>query len=91
MANIKSKIKSISKMQKARARNNAIKSRVKTAIKKAKLAVISNSDQQSELLVKARKEIAKARSKGVFHVNKAARKISRLDLFVNRTRNNQSA
>ncbi|AJR11991.1 30S ribosomal protein S20 [Mesomycoplasma dispar] len=84
MANIKSKIKSITKMQKARVRNNAIKSRVKTAIKKAKIAVTTNSENQSELVAKAHKEIAKAKSKGVFHKNKASRKISRLDLFVNK-------
>ncbi|MDF9627829.1 30S ribosomal protein S20 [Mesomycoplasma ovipneumoniae] len=84
MANIKSKIKSITKMQKARARNNAIKSRVKTAIKKAKLAVTSHAENQNELVAKAHKEIAKAKSKGVFHKGKASRKISRLHLFVNK-------
>ncbi|CAT05327.1 30S ribosomal protein S20 [Mesomycoplasma conjunctivae] len=82
MANIKSKIKSIKKNQQARARNNAIKSRVKTAIKKAKIAVINGDESQNLLIAKAHKEIAKASSKGVFHKNKSARKSSRLDLFV---------
>ncbi|AHH45433.1 30S ribosomal protein S20 [Mesomycoplasma bovoculi] len=84
MANIKSKIKSITKSENARARNNAIKSRVKTAIKKAKIAVINKDDSQALLVARAHKEIAKAASKGVFHRNKSARKSSKLDLFVNK-------
>lgn len=83
MANIKSKIKSITKMQKARARNNAIKSRVKTAIKKAKIAISTDTSNKSDLIAKAHSEISKAKSKGVFHKNKANRKISRLNLFAN--------
>ncbi|AJC49873.1 30S ribosomal protein S20 [Mycoplasma flocculare] len=84
MANIKSKIKSITKMEKARLRNNAIKSRVKTAIKKAKIAINANSENKSELIAKAHKEISKAKSKGVFHKNTSSRKISKLHLFANK-------
>lgn len=82
MANIKSKIKAIASNEKARVRNNAIKSRVRTAIKKAKAAAMHNQDNVAALVAKAHKEINKAVTKGVFHRNNAAKKTSRLDLFV---------
>lgn len=82
MANIKSKIKSIKKMEELRARNAAIKSRIRKAIKKAKLAAEKREDNLLELVRKAHKEINTAASKGVLHKNNAARKASRLDAFV---------
>ncbi|MBN4083789.1 30S ribosomal protein S20 [Mycoplasma sp. CSL10137] len=82
MANIKSKIKSIAKMEAARVKNAAMKSRVKTAIRKAREAVLANDAKASEFVNKAHQVIAKAVSKGVFHKNKGARKRSRLDEFV---------
>ncbi|MDZ7293676.1 30S ribosomal protein S20 [Mycoplasmopsis pulmonis] len=84
MANIKSKIKSIKTMEKARKRNSMIKSRVKTSIKKAKLAITQDSDNAKKLVSDAHHEIHKAKSKGVFHKNTALRKSSRLDLFFNK-------
>ncbi|UUD35870.1 30S ribosomal protein S20 [Mycoplasmopsis citelli] len=86
MANIKSKIKSIAKMEAARVKNSAMKSRVKTAIKKAREAVLANDEKATQLVAKAHSVIAKAVSKGVFHANKGARKHSRLDEFVNKAK-----
>ncbi|RIV16891.1 30S ribosomal protein S20 [Mycoplasmopsis gallopavonis] len=83
MANIKSKIKSIAKMEAARVKNAAMKSRVKTAIRKAREAVLAKAENADALVAFAHKTIAKAVSKGVFHANKGARKHSRLDQFVN--------
>lgn len=88
MANIKSKVKSIAKMEAARVKNAATKSRVKTAIRKAREAVLASDAKASELVAKAHSTIAKAVSKGVFHANKGARKHARLDAFVNKTKQN---
>ncbi|MGZ9756876.1 30S ribosomal protein S20 [Mycoplasma sp. 4423] len=86
MANIKSKIKSIVKMEKARQRNAAMKSRVKTAIRKAREAVLAADEKAALLVAQAHQVIARAVTKGVFHKNKGARKHSRLDQFVNKTK-----
>ncbi|QJG67165.1 30S ribosomal protein S20 [Mycoplasma phocoenae] len=82
MANIKSKQKSITTNEKARVRNAAIKSRVRTAIKKVKLAAMKNDEQLVKLVQDAHHEIDKAVAKGVLHKNNGARKASRLDAFV---------
>ncbi|UWV85704.1 30S ribosomal protein S20 [Mycoplasmopsis felis] len=86
MGNIKSKIKSIAKMEAARVKNSAMKSRVKTAIRKAREAVLAKDEKAQVLVAQAHKVIAKAVSKGVFHTNKGARKHSRLDQFVNKAK-----
>ncbi|SYV96749.1 30S ribosomal protein S20 [Mycoplasmopsis edwardii] len=86
MANIKSKVKSIVKMEQARQKNAAMKSRVKTAIRKAREAVLAKDEKANALVANAHKVIAKAVSKGVFHANKGARKHSRLDQFVNNSK-----
>ncbi|QGZ97480.1 30S ribosomal protein S20 [Mycoplasma sp. NEAQ87857] len=86
MANIKSKVKSIAKMEAARVKNAAMKSRVKTAIRKAREAVLAKAENADALVAAAHKVIAKAVSKGVFHINKGARKHSRLDAFVNKNK-----
>jgi small subunit ribosomal protein S20 len=82
MANIKSKQKNIKRIQKRTIRNRATKSKVRTAIKKVKKAIISKEKNISELLSLAHKEIDKAVSKGVFHKNNGSRKSSKLDNFV---------
>ncbi|MBN0919151.1 30S ribosomal protein S20 [[Mycoplasma] gypis] len=82
MANIKSKMKAIISNEKARVRNAAIKSRVRTAIKKTKIAATNGDAQVAELLKNAHHEIDKAVSKGVLHKNNGSRKAARLDAFV---------
>lgn len=83
MANIKSKVKSIAKMEEFRVRNNAMKTRVRKAIRAAREAVLAKDKNAQELVNKAHSIIATAVQKGVFHPNKGARKSSRLDKFVN--------
>ncbi|AZG68916.1 30S ribosomal protein S20 [Mycoplasma struthionis] len=87
MANIKSKQKAILSNEKANARNSAIKSAVRTAIKKAKLAAQANDPKAKELANKAHHEIDKAVSKGVLHKNNGARKASRLDASIAKSNN----
>ena len=85
MANIKSAKKRILVDRRNAERNKAIKSSVKTAIKKVDAAVAAKDKTAADTaLVAAISEIDKAASKGVFHKNTASRKISRLTLAVNK-------
>ena len=84
MANIKSAKKRILVTETKAARNKAIKSGVKTAIKKVEAAVAANDKAAAEAaLPVAIGEISKAASKGIYHKNTAARKVSRITKAVN--------
>ena len=84
MANIKSAKKRILVNNKRAERNKAIKSKVKTAIKKVNAAVDSKDIEAAEAALKnATIEIDKAATKGVYHKKNASRKISRLSKAVN--------
>ena len=84
MANIKSAKKRIKVTSARTARNKAIRSKVKTSIKKVEKAVAGGDKAAAaEALRLATVEISKAQSKGVYHKNNAARKISRLAKAVN--------
>lgn len=85
MANIKSKEKNIKRIAKATERNRAIKSAVRTAIKKAKQAILAKEDKAPQLISEAFSQINKAVSKGVFKKNNGARKMSRLNALHART------
>ena len=84
MANIKSAKKRILVTQTKAARNKAIKSEVKTSIKKVEAAVSAKDKAAADAALKnAVSVIEKACSKGVYHKNNAARKVSRLAKAVN--------
>lgn len=84
MANIKSAKKRILVNQTKAARNKSIRSAVKTSMKKVEAAVAANDKAAaSAALTDAISTISKAASKGVYHKNNAARKISRLSKAVN--------
>ena len=80
MANIKSAKKRILVNKTKADRNKAIKSGVKTAIKKVYTAVEAND---KAALLNATSVIDKATTKGVYHKNYASRKVSRLSKIVN--------
>lgn len=85
MANIKSAKKRILVNEVKAARNKAIKSKVKTAIKKVDAAVAAKDKAAAQEALKAATvELAKATSKGVYHKNTSSRKISRLTIAVNK-------
>lgn len=85
MANIKSAKKRVLVIETKTARNKAIKSRVKTYVKKVDAAVAAGDKAVAQAALKeAISEINKAASKGVYHKNTASRKISRLSLAVNK-------
>lgn len=84
MANIKSAKKRILVNRTRNERNKAIKSKVKTSIKKVEAAVEAKDVEAAKAaLLAATAEIDKATSKGVYHKNTASRKVSRLAKAVN--------
>ena len=85
MANIKSAKKRIEGAQIRTDRNKAIKSGVKTAMKKVFAAIEAGNKEAAQAeLVNATKVIEMAASKGVYHKNNVARKVSRLNKAVNK-------
>jgi small subunit ribosomal protein S20 len=84
LANIKSAKKRILVNRTKAARNKAIKSAVKTSMKKVEAAVAQNDKAAAEAALKdAISTISKATSKGVYHKNNCARKVSHLTKAVN--------
>ncbi len=83
MANIKSAKKRILVAEANRQRNVAVKSAIKTALKKALvLAEGDDKDALNSAISNVYKLCDKAVSKGVLHKNTAARKKSRLVLAI---------
>ena len=79
MANIKSQIKRIGTNEKARLRNKAVKSELRTHVRRVREAVAGgDKDAASAALVVASRKLDKAVSKGVIHQNQAANKKSAL-------------
>lgn len=84
MANIKSAKKRILVNETKAARNKAIRSKVKTAIKKVDAAIAAGDKAAAQAsLISAITEIDKATTKGVYHKNTSSRKVSRLTKAVN--------
>lgn len=83
MANIKSAKKRILVNETKAARNKAIKSKVKTAVKKLEAAVAAKDAETAKTALRAAiVEISKAGTKGVYHKKTVSRKISRLSKAV---------
>ena len=77
MANIKSQIKRNRQNEAAHERNKAVKSAVKSAIRKFReAAAAGDADKAQELARAAGRKLDKAASKGVIHKNQAANKKS---------------
>ncbi len=84
MANIKSAKKRILVNETKAARNKAIRSKVKTSIKKVEAAIAAGDKAAAQaILISAIKDIDKATTKGVYHKNTASRKVSRITKAVN--------
>jgi small subunit ribosomal protein S20 len=84
MAHSKSSKKRIYIGERNRIRNQAIKSRVKTFVKKVLVAVDANNvDEAKTALSVAYKELDKAVTKGILKKNTVSRKKSRLAAKVN--------
>ena len=77
MANIKSKQKRILTNEKSRQRNKAVRSAVRTEIRKFRAAVAEGDKAAAEKQLRvASRALDKSVSKGVFHRNNAANKKS---------------
>ena len=77
MANIKSQLKRIKTNEKARLRNKAVKSSLKTSVRKFRQAADSGDrDAAVQAMTTASRELDKAASKGVIHSNQAANRKS---------------
>lgn len=84
MANIKSAKKRVLVSRRNAERNKAIRTGVKTAIKKVEVAVAAGDKAAAQAaLINATSVIDKACTKGVYHKNNASRKVSRLSKAVN--------
>ncbi|MBQ4231900.1 MAG: 30S ribosomal protein S20 [Lachnospiraceae bacterium] len=84
LANIKSAKKRILVINTKTLRNKTIKSKIKTLVKKVEKAVEAQDKAAAESALKvAISEINKAGSKGIYHKNNVARKVSRLTKLVN--------
>ncbi len=85
MANIKSAKKRILVSKKKEMRNKAVKTELKTLVKKVDAAIAEgNKEAAASALLVATSKIDKAAKKGILHKNTAARKISRLNKAVNK-------
>ena len=77
MANIKSQIKRNKQNEKARLRNKAVKSELKTSVRKFREAAEAGNAEEATLAMRAASvKLDKAASKGVIHKNQAANRKS---------------
>jgi small subunit ribosomal protein S20 len=73
VANIKSQKKRIKQAEKARVRNQAVRSELKTYVKKVREAVAAGDAEAAQTAAyAANRKLDKAASKGVIHKNQAA-------------------
>ena len=84
MANIKSQKKRVKTNEKARQRNKAIKSELRTHVRNLRAAVAEGDKAKAvELSRVANRALDKAVTKGVIHANQAANRKSAISLTVN--------
>ena len=84
MANIKSQKKRILTAEKARQRNKAVRSELKTGVKHVRAAVEAGEKDAAQLAAnKAGRLLDKAASKGIIHKNQAAKRKSGVQKLVN--------
>lgn len=79
MPNIKSVMKDVKKSRELHARNVAVKSKIKTFVKKAKTTIEAGDAEATKQAVSAAASVIdKAAEKGIIHKNAAARRKSRV-------------
>jgi small subunit ribosomal protein S20 len=84
VANIKSQKKRIKTAEKARMRNKAVRSELKTAVKHVRAAVEAGDLEAAQAAAnKAGRLLDKAASKGIIHKNQAAERKSGVQKLVN--------
>ena len=83
MPNIKSAKKRVKVIAAKTLQNKSTRSDLKTAIKKAELALTNNTEDKTVVVRAAMKKIDTAVTKGILHRNCAARKKSGLQIKLN--------
>ena len=84
MENIKSQKKRIITAEKARKRNKAVRSELKTYVKKVHAAVESGDKEAAQLAANAAgRKLDKAAAKGIIHKHQAAERKSGIQHLVN--------
>lgn len=78
MPNLKSVIKDVKKSRERRLRNLSAKSKIKTFVKRTKIAIETDLDNAATLLNQTVSIVDKAAKRGIIHKNAAARRKSRL-------------
>jgi small subunit ribosomal protein S20 len=87
VANIKSQKKRIITAEKARMRNKAVRSELKTAVKGVRAAVDAKDVEAAQAAAnKANRLLDKAASKGIIHKNQASNRKSGVQKLVNSIR-----
>jgi small subunit ribosomal protein S20 len=85
VANIKSQQKRILTNERARLRNQSVKSALRTAVRGFREAIdAGEKEKAAELLVSTSRKLDKAASKGVIHKNQAANRKSALSRAINK-------
>jgi len=83
LANHKSALKRHRQSERRKLRNNAVKSEIKTVVKKVRADIeAGKSEDAAKSLIKATTLYDRAVSKGILHRNTASRKIGRLSSAV---------
>lgn len=85
MPNIKSAKKRVIVNKTKAQRNRSANTALKTAIKKAVVAIDTNAADKAEVVKAAEKKIDQAVAKGLLHKNNAARKKSALAVKLNKS------
>ena len=84
LANIKSQIKRNKTNEKARQRNKAVRSEVRSYVRVVRENIaVGNKDEAQQAYAVAARKLDKAVSKGVLHKNNAANRKSRLATQIN--------
>jgi small subunit ribosomal protein S20 len=83
VANHKSALKRIRQNKKRQERNTALRSRIRTVVKKFRSAVANGEADAGEKLRAAEREIRKAAAKGLIPARRASRTVSRLAKSLN--------
>ncbi len=84
MANIKSQMKRIKTNEKARLRNKAVKSSLRTHVRRFREAIAAGDNDKAVLLARAaNRALDKAVTKGVIHANQAANRKSAISRAAN--------
>jgi len=87
MPNLKSACKRLKQNRKRQSENKAVKSELKTKIKKFRELIENNQISEAEEYFKGLgKKLMQTASKNIIHKNRASRQISRLQTLLNKTK-----